>query len=69
MGFVKCASFFLCYHICMIVSDIVKIKKIQNFDNLYIEEELCKVYKNPVRWAIVDMDNEYLTISLSYIAS
>ena len=53
----------------MIVSDIVKIKKIQNFDNLYIEKELCKIYKNSVRWAIVDMDNEYLTISLSYITS
>ena len=49
----------------MIKSDIIKIKKIENFDNKYIENELSKLYKSVVRWAIVDID-DFLHISVSY---
>lgn len=50
----------------MIVSEILKIKKVENFDNIYIENELAKVDKIPVRWAIVDMSQDYITVSVSY---
>ena len=49
----------------MIKSDIVKIKKINNFDNLYIEQELAKLYNSLIRWAVVKIDNE-IEISVSY---
>lgn len=52
----------------MIMSDTVKIKKIADFDNEYIEAELVKLAKNPVRWAVVDVDADFLTVSVSYIA-
>ena len=42
----------------MIKSEIVKIKKIKDFDNLYIENELSKLYKSVIRWAIISIDNE-----------
>ena len=49
----------------MIESGIVKIKKIENFDNLYIEYELSKLYKSIVRWSVVDV-NENIIVSVSY---
>ena len=49
----------------MIKSDIIKIKKVENFDNLYIEGELSKVYKSIIRWAITDINDE-ITVSVSY---
>lgn len=49
----------------MIKSDIVKIKKVAGFDNLYIENELSKIYKSVVRWAIIDIDDD-LTVSVSF---
>ena len=51
----------------MIKSEIVNIKKIKDFDNLYIEKELNKLNKNPIRWAIVDIKSDYLFVSVSYI--
>lgn len=51
----------------MIKSDIIKIEKIKNFDNTYIENELSKIYDSVIRWAIVDIDN-FLHISVSYVA-
>ena len=50
----------------MIKSEIVKIKKINNFDNKYVEQELSKKYKSIVRWAIVEI-GECLNISVSYV--
>lgn len=50
----------------MIVSEIVKIKKIENFDNIYIENELSKIDKTPVRWAIIDISKDFLSVSVSY---
>lgn len=50
----------------MIKSEVVKIKKIKDFDNLYIEKELIKLNKNPIRWAIIAITSEYLSVSVSY---
>lgn len=49
----------------MIKSDIIKLNKIDGFDNLYVEKELAKRYKSVIRWAIVDVDKD-LTVSVSY---
>ena len=49
----------------MINSETIKIKKIENFDNLYIEKELSKLYKSVIRWAIVDIDEE-ISVSVSF---
>ena len=49
----------------MIKSETIKIKKIDNFDNLYIENELNKIYKSIIRWAVIDIDND-ITINVSY---
>ena len=51
----------------MIKSDTVKIKYINKLDNSYIENELAKVYKNIVRWAIVEIDENNIEVSLSYL--
>lgn len=51
----------------MIKSEVVKIKKIKDFDNLYIEKELIKLNKNPIRWAIIDITSDNLIVSVSYI--
>ncbi len=51
----------------MIKSAIVKIKKINNFDNLYIETELKRIYSDIIRWAVVDIDNVEILISVSYV--
>ncbi len=51
----------------MIVSKNIKIKKTENFDNLYIEQELKKQGLNFVRWAVLAVDDESLTVSVSYI--
>lgn len=51
----------------MIKSEVVKIKKIKDFDNLYIENELIKLNKEPIRWAIIDITLDYLVVSVSYI--
>ncbi len=50
----------------MIKSDILKIKKIENFDNIYIEQELSSKYNSVIRWAIVEITDNELIISVSY---
>lgn len=52
----------------MIKSEIVKINKIVNFDNIYIEKELSKLGKEPLRWAVTGMEHDSLIISVSYIS-
>ena len=47
-------------------SDILKIKKIENFDNIYIEQELSSKYNSVIRWAIVAIQGNNLIISVSY---
>lgn len=48
----------------MIISDTIKIKFIN--DNSMIEKELLKSGINPLRWAIVAVTQDELTISVSY---
>lgn len=50
----------------MIKSDIIKIEKIDNFDNNYVERELAKNFVNVIRWAIVEVSEKDLTVSISY---
>ena len=50
----------------MIKSETIKINKPENFDNSYIENELLKLYKSVVRWAIVSVD-DFLYVNVSYI--
>lgn len=52
----------------MIKSDIVKIKKTDGFDNLYIETELERRFKSIIRWAITEIDSQNLTVTVSYEA-
>jgi len=49
----------------MIKSEVIKIKKAENFDNLYIEQELKNLGLDVVRWAVIDIDKKYLTVSVS----
>lgn len=51
----------------MIKSEIIKIKKIENFDNLYIESELKKLVSDVVRWAVIEVDEEFLSVNISYL--
>lgn len=50
----------------MIKSDIVKIPRIENFDNDYVEQELAKLFSSVIRWAIVDIQENVLIMSVSY---
>lgn len=50
----------------MIQSTKIKINKIENFDNLYIENELKKLGFELIRWAVIAVDDESLTVSVSY---
>lgn len=50
----------------MIKSDIIKIEKIDNFDNNYVERKLAKNFANVIRWAIVAVDEDDLSVSVSY---
>ena len=50
----------------MILSDCVKIKKVDNLSTEYVEDELKKQGIDPLRWAVSDMDDTTLTISLAY---
>lgn len=50
----------------MIKSEITEIKKIENFDDSCIENELAKLYPSVIRWAITDIKAETLVISVSY---
>ena len=50
----------------MIKSDIVKIPRIENFDNDYVEQELSKLFSSVIRWAIVAVDEDVLSVSVSY---
>ena len=54
----------------MIDSKILKINKNNiELDNLTIEKQLNQMGYDPVRWAIVDVRDEYLYLSVSYKVS
>ena len=50
----------------MIKSAVVKISRIENFDNDYVEQELAKLFSSVIRWAIVAVDEDDLSVSVSY---
>ena len=50
----------------MIQSDIIPFDKLDNFDNHYAERELAKNFANVIRWAIVEVSEKDLTVSISY---
>lgn len=54
------------YYLGMVVSEVLKFDRINNFDNLYIEKQFTKLGISPVRWAIVDIDDLYIFVSVSY---
>ncbi len=49
----------------MVVSDVIKIKFLQ--DNLLIENELKSLGIDPLRWAVVDVQEDFILVSVSYI--
>lgn len=51
----------------MIKTVSVKIPKPKTFHNSYIENELNMQFKNIIRWAIIEIDNKFLNISVSYL--
>ena len=51
----------------MLKSDIIKIYKNDIINSDYIESELKKLGLEPVRWAIVDVEEDCLIISVSYV--
>jgi len=50
----------------MIISDNIKINKVENLSTEYIENELKKVGIEPIRWAITKVEENTITITLSY---
>ena len=49
----------------MIRTRTVKIPKIDGFDNDYVEKVFAQQNISPVRWAIVDVDDKEITLSVS----
>lgn len=50
----------------MIKSDVVAINKIDNFDDVYIEQQLLSRFSNIIRWAVIDVAEQIITVSVSY---
>lgn len=48
-----------------IVSKLVNIEAELPLDNAFIEKKLYEIGIEPLRWAIVSIDNNVLTISLA----
>jgi len=57
----------LCYNLTMeIVSKLVKIEAPLPIDNVFVEQKLYEIGIEPLRWAIVKVDKNELTISLAH---
>ncbi len=50
----------------MITTQTVKLKKPNEFDNLRIEKQLSDMGFNVIRWAIIDITETELTLSVSH---
>lgn len=50
----------------MITTATVKLKKPKELDNLWIENELSEMGYNVVRWAIIDICDEELVLTVSH---
>lgn len=51
----------------MIISENIKLILKKPFDNEDIETALLKRGIEPLRWAIVSVDDESITVSISYV--
>lgn len=51
----------------MIVSEQLKIAKTAELTSDYIESELKKHSIEPLRWAIVEVQDEFYVLSVSYV--
>ncbi len=50
----------------MITTQTIKLKKLSEFDNLWIENQLSTMGFNVIRWAIIDVTDGELIISVSH---
>lgn len=51
----------------MIISKLIKIKKSEGISTEYIEDELRKLNIEPLRWAIVKIQDKSFTINVAYV--
>lgn len=50
-----------------IISENINIKNINEFSTEYIESELKKLNLDFVRWAIVEIQEDFFTVNVSYV--
>ena len=50
----------------MITTQTIKLKKPIEFDNLWIEKQLSNMGFNVIRWAIIDITDTELILSVSH---
>ena len=50
----------------MIITKEVNIKITKNLTSEYIENELKNISIEPLRWAIVNVNDEFYTLTVSY---
>ncbi len=49
-----------------IISENIKIKNTNTFTTEYIEGELAKMNIEPIRWAIIDINENFFTLCVSH---
>ena len=50
-----------------IVSENIQLKNINTFTTEYIESELRKMNMDPVRWAVIDVNENFFTLCVSHV--
>ncbi len=50
----------------MITTETIKLNRPDEFDNLWIENQLSELGFDVIRWAIVDISANKITLSISY---
>ncbi len=50
-----------------IVSENIQLKNINTFTTEYIETELRKMNIDPVRWAVIDVNENFFTLCVSHV--
>ena len=50
----------------MITTKTIQLNKPENFDNIWIEQALIQQGFQVVRWAIIDITNSQLILTISY---
>ncbi len=50
-----------------IVSENIQLKNINTFTTEYIESELRKMNIDPVRWAVIDVNENFFTLCVSHV--